>query len=390
VNHEAPNQLLYRPAVVPERAAKAVSSSDYAGFALRCARRHLSICLTVGFTVATIGSAVVAALPQNFAATSKVYLQPSGALTSALTSGCHATESNEEPKPINTGVVFDPDNLQSLVREADLVKRWQLTRGWPLRWKDSALHALFGAPSVSDEERALTQRLASAIVVSHEDQGSLRFTVSWPEPEGAFLLTSLVQRNFFRDWQADEVAAISRASELLQEKIERTRDGVAPAIQGVQGALAKVRARHAAAGVTYASTVRQPLTAASPRALVERERDDPEVSSARIELEAVLSKSRELQARLDAARLELATNEANFGHRYKVVEPPAMPLEPLAPHRLLGFVVVLWVALALGALSAGAWQLARGRVLEAWQLRRLGVSVLAEVELTQPRWPRRR
>lgn len=122
------------------------------------------------------------------------------------------------------------------------------------------------------------------------------------------------------------------------------------------------------------------LAALPLRSLTET-REDPAVATARARLETILAKSREISERLDAARIELATTTAGFKYRYAVIEAPELPRKPLKPKRSLFYGGALAFALLLGLLTGAARELATRRLVDSWQVRGLGLDVLAEVDL---------
>jgi hypothetical protein len=486
-----------------------VSYVDYVMFVLRAARHNLWLCIAVTLVVLGVGIAAVLAWPRTYGSSGKVFLEPTSALTAALTAGRQVAD--DKPKAINRELVVNRKNLLALIQEGDLFTRWKATRTWPFELKDQLFVSLMGEPAQQEKELALVHLLESSIFVTAEDPGTIRFTVQWREAEGTLLLATMVQRNLFRDLQANELGAIERASDLLQEELVNTNGAIAPAIQAVQDAVAKVRARNAkqeqaeqqknpsapkrapapavavapksepveveqlarnrlaqrallepwqqrvtdlkfqmtelrsslgpehptyreqASKLAALSKEPEELTAlraretelmdrlrrmeqvgaelprtaaasptasgpsssgsgivqyASLRSLMEREQDDPEVMSSRIHLENTLAKSRELSARLDSARLELATTKVGFMHRYRVVDPPELPRQALKPNRPKLFAIVALAALLLGLLSGAARELIHGRIREAWQVRALGVPVIAQVELRNAHLPR--
>ncbi len=109
--------------------------------------------------------------------------------------------------------------------------------------------------------------------------------------------------------------------------------------------------------------------------------DDPALEVPKTRLFNALRKSDEIASRLDDARIELATAEADFKHRYVVVEEPEVPTKPLKAKKPLLFVVVFFASLLLGVVAGALRELLRGRLDEAWQVRSLGIPLLAEVEI---------
>lgn len=108
--------------------------------------------------------------------------------------------------------------------------------------------------------------------------------------------------------------------------------------------------------------------------------EDPVLASAKGRLAAATRKHEDLMDRIDAARIELQTAQAAFKYRYVVVEPAEVPRKAARPSTavLAASGVVLGVLLAFFVTAAK--DLASGRFIEVWQVKRLPVPLLAEVE----------
>lgn len=129
----------------------------------------------------------------------------------------------------------------------------------------------------------------------------------------------------------------------------------------------------------------QPAAAAGPAAGPIMVEEAPEVAAARSKLMAAIGKYNRLEDRLDGARIELTTAETAFKYRYLVVAEPEPPRKAVKPNRPLLIVASLFAAVLLGLLAGAMKELASGRLIEPWQVRALGVPMLAEVELTPGR-----
>jgi uncharacterized protein involved in exopolysaccharide biosynthesis len=110
--------------------------------------------------------------------------------------------------------------------------------------------------------------------------------------------------------------------------------------------------------------------------------EDPEVSAARAKLMSAVSKYDELKNRMDAARIELTTTEIAFKYRYVVVAEPELPRNPVKPNRP-GLIMASVAAGILAGLLAGAIrELTSGRIVEPWQVKQIGLPLLADVSLS--------
>lgn len=472
---------------------------ELVSFALRSARRHLWLCLFVAVSIGALGIVVVSALPPTYESTSKIYARQNAAITAALAGGRHSGSTSAQGL---TETVLNRENIVSMVREAGLVESWKASRAYPLKLKDQLFTSVFGPVSLRDQERALVEMVERSMWVFTEES-SIRFRVYWRDPQMAFRLTELAQRNFLRERSAEELGAISRAIALIEVERERADEAIAPMVKEMQRVIELVRAKTEKPNAKAAAIARPQNRAAVPlpqptptvptaeiterleeirrakrnvlepwqrhnaelnfkltemratlgpehpsvrqqeakvraasakppelaelsaresslmasivsvgletevtrparsqvspgvseaksamRSVLGREPEDPELATARLRLEMALSKSRELSERLDSARMELATAQAGLEHRYSVIEPPEVPGKPIKPKRPVLFAGAVLAALLMGFLAGAARELATGRLLEPWQVRRLGFEVLAEVELPETAGPK--
>jgi uncharacterized protein involved in exopolysaccharide biosynthesis len=144
-------------------------------------------------------------------------------------------------------------------------------------------------------------------------------------------------------------------------------------------------ARPAAAAVSVPRGARQSSPASEEPERASDGADDPEVSAALNRFLAALDRYNDLNNRLDAARLELTTAQAAFNYRYVTVLEPERSRHPIRPQRAALLLAGLGISLLVGFAAGGLKELASGRVVEGWQLRKLGLPVLAEVDLRSRR-----
>jgi uncharacterized protein involved in exopolysaccharide biosynthesis len=464
-------------AVADEAEASAFSPKDIALFAVRATRENLVFCVLIALAVAFIGSTVVSALPVFYDATSKIFIQDSGTLTSTLASGRERYRPIEGTRGLQE-FILARDNLQSIVREAKLFDNWPKTRPWPMRIKDSVQSYLLGPPDRKGMERVFVDMLSTSISAAKEED-SIRIHAQWRDPESAYSIARLVQRNFLQARAEHDLGPIQRAIPFLEEQLREADQEIESAIARIQAAATsaapeptapkpaeapKPGAAAASASLTadLANLTRQlsdirrqqraltefrrqrlselkmqlldmkasysdehPLIRQQEAriasmnevpeevaALREKEAqllsslasrgiarpatepgaaaaarqpagpDAIELAPLQARLGSALRKSDEMVARLEGTRIELATAEADFKHRYVVVEEAEISRTPLKPKKqLFGFLGVFVAALVLGIGAGTLRELRRGRLVELWQVRALGIELLGEVNL---------
>lgn len=136
-----------------------------------------------------------------------------------------------------------------------------------------------------------------------------------------------------------------------------------------------------------AQTVRVPVTAApqvtrgTPALDALVRTDAPELANAKAKLQVATRRYEDLMDRIDSARIELQAAQAAFKYRYVVVEPPEVPKEPAHMNAAVIVAGGLVLSTLLAFFATAAKDLAGGRFVEAWQVRRkLSIPILAEVE----------
>ncbi len=117
----------------------------------------------------------------------------------------------------------------------------------------------------------------------------------------------------------------------------------------------------------------------TPLPLIAAATDSPELTTARSQLTARLDSYNEIKNRMNGAQLELNSVQEAFKLRYKILDRPEPPRKPLKPNRPLLVAASLAAALLLGFLAGGLREFFSGRFVDVWQIRQLGLPLLAEV-----------
>lgn len=108
--------------------------------------------------------------------------------------------------------------------------------------------------------------------------------------------------------------------------------------------------------------------------------EDPQVTQARENLQAVTSKYNDLLSRIEAANIELEVTRAAFKYQYSVVLPPELPRAPTKPKVAVLLAVAALLCAVLTFAVPGAMDLLAGRFVESWQIEsRLKLPVVGEI-----------
>jgi len=135
----------------------------------------------------------------------------------------------------------------------------------------------------------------------------------------------------------------------------------------------------------YVANSRQQRPTASGMVVITEREEDPTLAPAAANLKSAISTYGDATRRLENARLQLATSQIALDSRYVVIAEPELPKRPTKPNRPVLVGGALVAAAFLGFLVGALRDLLTGKIFEAWQVRSLGLDVLAEVELTRLR-----
>jgi uncharacterized protein involved in exopolysaccharide biosynthesis len=217
------------------------------GFAARSPRRHKG--LSIGLFCAGVGvtAALVVLLPRAYTTEVKLLAQKNLVVPSIGNPNRSMPFDPDNAQRSIADVVSERANVVALVKDVDLVDRWDAERPPVLRAKDAVFSAIFGKPSEDDKLRALLAVVEQKVVVAADDT-SVTITVEWAEPQMAYELASTVQKNFLDAKYDVSVGMISGAIATLEKHVATENDNIGIALADLRAAEAQGGPAPAAAG----------------------------------------------------------------------------------------------------------------------------------------------
>jgi hypothetical protein len=131
------------------------------------------------------------------------------------------------------------ENLLSLAREANLVQRFEETRPPALRLKDRVTAGLFGTQSDEDKLASLAFTLEQQVTVEVKDDATVILTVDWSNPQIAYALVTLVQKNFQEARYDSDVALINDSIAVLEDRAKSALERVDEELEAYRKVLAE-------------------------------------------------------------------------------------------------------------------------------------------------------
>ncbi len=209
---------------------------ELAGFVVRAGRRHRTLAVMTFLIVAGLGLTAAATMPKTYSAQVKILAQASSGMRTLSGSNQDMNRVDEPTKNV-ASMIMRHDNLVALVKQADLADRFDEARAPALRLKDWVVTWLFGPPSDDDKLRILVATLERKVDI-FADETTLVITVDWPNPQMAFDIATLLQKNFLEARYDSDLAVINDSIAVLQEHAKAGDEKVQAALVEYQKAAA--------------------------------------------------------------------------------------------------------------------------------------------------------
>jgi hypothetical protein len=238
---------------------------DTAVFVLRGVRRRPKLTLATFAIVAGLGLLVAWIMPRMYNAQVKLLAQRGTALR--VLSGSHPQmDSVDNPTKNVAAMILRRDNLESLARDANLVARFEQTRPKALRWKDALMARLFGPTSEETKQLVMVFTLEKQLVVEVGSDDSMTISVDWANPQVAYDLVTLVQKNFLEARYDSDVAEINDSIAVLEEHAKDELAHVDEDLADYQKIVAeRVSAERAARATTLGVAAARVVVGGAPR-----------------------------------------------------------------------------------------------------------------------------
>jgi hypothetical protein len=128
------------------------------------------------------------------------------------------------------------DNVVSLIKQVNLMDRWDAERPPLLAWKDHAAEMVTEAPSEEDRMRALVGVIEKKIAVTSDDT-TVTIDVEWTNAHMAFELADALQKNFLDARYDADVNVINDAVAVLEGHAREQQGDVEAALNELQNAV---------------------------------------------------------------------------------------------------------------------------------------------------------
>jgi len=280
---------------------------DYVFFVLHSVKRHPFVAMGTFVLVVCLTLGILYAFPRYYHVEAELLAQRNLMMPALGNPGRNVPTDADAPTRAAPETVRRRDNLISLVKQTNLLERWDQTKAPVIKLHDWVMK--YVAPPTDDERQdELIEMLEKRLYVFAGD-GTVTIAIDWPDAQLAFQLVETAQQNFLDARHAAEVSSIAEAISIL----ERHAAEVQQSIDAYMEEIKRVEPAHTARAV--------PLPPARARKLVEQNTQPSEAS----QLKALLDGKRRAIRDLEAFRSRRLTELKDDLEKQKQVYADAHP-----------------------------------------------------------------
>jgi uncharacterized protein involved in exopolysaccharide biosynthesis len=220
---------------------------DFLSLLLGAVRRHVKavVLLFVVFFGGTFG--LLRVLPKTYHTESRILAQRNLVMPALGNPKRAVPIDSDTPTRAVSETILTRDNLVALIKQADLMDRWENQRGPLLHLKDMIVAHL--RPPLTDAQRldGLVGVLERQLSVS-TDEATVTISVDWPNAQTAYDLVQTAQENFLEARHATEVSTIGETIAILEGHAANIRATVENTIDQIERTRSEVARPHVASG----------------------------------------------------------------------------------------------------------------------------------------------
>jgi uncharacterized protein involved in exopolysaccharide biosynthesis len=190
---------------------------ELVGMFLRAPRRHPHIATLTLFATLLLGLGIAIFAPRWYECDVRILAQRNLVLPALGNPNRAVPREADSPTKNAADTILQRDNMVALIKQLDLVDRWQSTRQPTQRLKDKILSPLAGTRSDDDRLLDMVGLLEKQLAVGSDD-ASITISVEWPNRDLAYEIVSFLQKNFLEARYDSNVNVISEAIRILEER----------------------------------------------------------------------------------------------------------------------------------------------------------------------------
>jgi len=196
--------------------------ADHARYVLRAPRRHpWRFAALLGVSIA-LACAVALFYPRTYSTEVKILAQRNLVLPALGNPTRTVPRDADNPTKNVADMILRHDNLVGLIKQVDLLDRWESTRPPLLRLKDRVARHLLPPQTEHDRMRSIEGVLEKRLTVTSDD-ATITIVAEWSDARMAYDIASAVEKNFVDARYDAEISVIDDAIDILQQHAEEEK-----------------------------------------------------------------------------------------------------------------------------------------------------------------------
>jgi uncharacterized protein involved in exopolysaccharide biosynthesis len=280
---------------------------DYVLFIVHAVRRHPRVAGGTFVLVVCLTLLELALFPRYYHVEAELLAQRNLMMPALGNPGRNVPTDADAPTRAAPETVRRRDNLISLMKQTNLLERWDQTKAPVIKFRDWLVR-LVAPPTEEERQDELIEMLEKRLYV-FAGEGTVTIAIDWPDAQLAFQLVETAQQNFLDARHAAEVSSIAEAISILERHAAEVQQSIDLAMEEIK----RVEPAHSVRAV--------PLGAARARKPAEQSAQPSEAS----QLKALLDGKRRAIRDLEAFRTRRLTELKDELDKQKQVYADAHP-----------------------------------------------------------------
>jgi uncharacterized protein involved in exopolysaccharide biosynthesis len=212
---------------------------DYLGYVRSAVKRHKFLVLGTFLVTAVLGLMAAKLLPRTwYAETRLLPRRTANTIIPGLVNPERSNILNPDPpnpmRPVNdvdgptkaaAEAVLRQENLVKLIKDLNLLDRWESTRPPLLHAKDVVMRWISGPPDEEAMMDGMVGTVEKRLSVNTND-GKVEIGVEWGDPQLAYELVEAAKQSFLDKSKEEELSSIKDAIAILEEHEKQAADSV--------------------------------------------------------------------------------------------------------------------------------------------------------------------
>ncbi len=183
----------------------------------RAPRRHPRMAVLSLLATLLAGLALAIFAPRSYECSSRILAQRNLMLPALDNPSRAVPREADSPTKDAADTILQRDNMVAMIKQLDLLDRWQSTRQPILRLKDKIWHAVFGPRSDDDRMLDMLGYLQKQLSVVASDS-TITIEVQWPNRDLSYEIVDFLQKGFLEARFDSNVNVITEAIRILEER----------------------------------------------------------------------------------------------------------------------------------------------------------------------------